>query len=140
LTCLTNQLNRMALKTKNRVMDNFAMLGMTDIVFLLLIFFMLTSTLIAPNALKMLLPSRGQVTIQSESTIPTVTIYDANRITVDGRAVSLKELGTFLEAKLVGVQDPTIKVVTSPSVSVGDAVKIMNVAAERNYTVVLKQL
>jgi biopolymer transport protein ExbD len=121
-------------------MDNFAMLGMTDIVFLLLIFFMLTSTLIAPNALKMLLPSRGQVTIQSESTIPTVTIYDANRITVDGRAVSLKELGTFLEAKLVGVQDPTIKVVTSPSVSVGDAVKIMNVAAERNYTVVLKQL
>jgi biopolymer transport protein ExbD len=130
----------MALKTKNRVMDNFAMLGMTDIVFLLLIFFMLTSTLIAPNALKMLLPSRGQVTIQSESTIPTVTIYDANRITVDGRAVSLKELGTFLEAKLVGVQDPTIKVVTSPSVSVGDAVKIMNVAAERNYTVVLKQL
>jgi biopolymer transport protein ExbD len=140
LTCSTNQLNRMALKTKNRVMDNFAMLGMTDIVFLLLIFFMLTSTLIAPNALKMLLPSRGQVTIQSESTIPTVTIYDANRITVDGRAVSLKELGTFLEAKLVGVQDPTIKVVTSPSVSVGDAVKIMNVAAERNYTVVLKQL
>jgi biopolymer transport protein ExbD len=140
LTCLTNQLNRMALKTKNRVMDNFAMLGMTDIVFLLLIFFMLTSTLIAPNALKMLLPSRGQVTIQSESTIPTVTIYDANRITVDGRTVSLNELGTFLDAKLMGIKDPTIKVVTSPSVSVGDAVKIMNVAAERNYTVVLKQL
>jgi biopolymer transport protein ExbD len=140
LTCSTNQLNRMALKTKNRVMDNFAMLGMTDIVFLLLIFFMLTSTLIAPNALKMLLPSRGQVTIQSESTIPTVTIYDANRITVDGRTVSLNELGTFLDAKLMGIKDPTIKVVTSPSVSVGDAVKIMNVAAERNYTVVLKQL
>lgn len=121
-------------------MDNFAMSGMTDIVFLLLIFFMLTSTLIAPNALKMLLPSRGQVTIQAESLIPTVIIHSGSRITVDGKTVSLQELGTVLEARLQGTPNPTIKVVTSPAVSVGDAVKIMNVAAERNYTVVLKQL
>jgi biopolymer transport protein ExbD len=130
----------MALRPRNRVLDNFAMSGMTDIVFLLLIFFMLTSTLIAPNALKMLLPSRGQVTVQAEPTIPTVTIYSSSRITVDGRSVSLGELGMVLEARLRGVPDPTIKVVTSPAVSVGDAVRIMNVAAERNYTVVLTQL
>ncbi len=130
----------MALKSKNRVLANFAMSGMTDIVFLLLIFFMLTSTLIAPNALKMLLPSRGQVTIQAESRIPTVTIHSSSRITVDGKTVSLQELGMVLDARLQGTADPTIKVVTSPAVSVGDAVKIMNVAAERNYTVVLKQL
>ncbi len=130
----------MALKPRNRVLDNFAMSGMTDIVFLLLIFFMLTSTLIAPNALKMLLPSRGQVTIQGESQIPTVTIHNGSRITVDGRTVSLDDLGMVLESKLQGLPDPTIKVVTSPTVSVGDAVTVMNVAAERNYTVVLKQL
>jgi biopolymer transport protein ExbD len=130
----------MALKPRNRVLDNFAMSGMSDIVFLLLIFFMLTSTLIAPNALKMLLPSRGQVTIQSESTIPTVTIHNSSRITVDGRTVTLNQLGTVLDSRLQGVRDPTIRVVTSPSVSVGDAVKIMNVAAEKDYTVVLKQL
>ena len=130
----------MALKPRNRVLDNFAMSGMTDIVFLLLIFFMLTSTLIAPNALKMLLPSRGQVTIQGESRIPTVTIHSGSRITVDGRTVSLQDLGMVLESKLQGLPDPTIKVVTSPSVSVGDAVTIMNVAAEKDYTVVLKQL
>jgi len=116
-------------------MDNFAMSGMTDIVFLLLIFFMLTSTLIAPNALKMLLPSRGQVTIQGESRVPTVTIYSASRITVDGRTVSLQELGLILDSKLSGQPDPTVKVVTSPSVSVGDAVKVMNVLARRDYTV-----
>jgi len=130
----------MALKPRNRVLDNFAMSGMSDIVFLLLIFFMLTSTLIAPNALKMLLPSKGQVTIQSESTIPTVTIHSGSRITVDGRTVSLEQLGTVLESRLEGLAEPPIKVVTSSSVSVGDAVQIMNVAAERNYTVVLKQL
>ena len=130
----------MALRPRNRVLDNFAMSGMTDIVFLLLIFFMLTSTLIAPNALKMLLPSRGQVTIEGESRIPTVTIYSGSRITVDGTTVSLNDLGMILESKLRGQPDPTIKVLTSPSVSVGDAVQVMNVAAQRDYTVVLKEL
>jgi biopolymer transport protein ExbD len=130
----------MALKPRNRVLDNFAMSGMTDIVFLLLIFFMLTSTLIAPNALKMLLPSRGQVTVQSESSVPTVTVHSGSRITVDGRTVTLPELGMVLESKLRGLPEPTIRIITSPSVSVGDAVKVMNVAAERDYTVVLKQL
>lgn len=121
-------------------MDNFAMSGMTDIVFLLLIFFMLTSTLIAPNALKMLLPSRGETVIQSESRVPTVIIHSDSRITVDGRTVQFEELGMVLDAKLQDDPDPTIKIVTSPYVSVGDAVKIMNVAADRDYTVVLKQL
>ena len=121
-------------------MDNFAMSGMTDIVFLLLIFFMLTSTLTAPNALKMLLPSRGQVSVQSESQIPTITIHSGSKITVDGRTVSVEQLGIVLESKLAGFQDPTVKVVTSPSVSVGDAVQVMSIAAEREYTVVLKQL
>jgi biopolymer transport protein ExbD len=130
----------MAIRSKNRVLANFAMSGMTDIVFLLLIFFMLTSTLIAPNALKLLLPSRGQVTVQSESEIPTVTVLGGSRITVDGKSVSINELGMFLDAQLRGVAEPTIRVVTDPSVSVGDAVRVMNVAAERNYTVVLKQL
>ncbi|MDF1576310.1 MAG: biopolymer transporter ExbD [Bacteroidales bacterium] len=130
----------MALKPRNRVLDNFAMSGMTDIVFLLLIFFMLTSTLIAPNALKMLLPSRGQVTVEGESLIPTVTIHSGSRITVDGRTVSLENLGLVLESKLRGLPDPTIRVLTSPAVSVGDAVAVMNVAAEKDYTVVLKQL
>jgi len=130
----------MALKPRNRVLANFAMSGMTDIVFLLLIFFMLTSTLIAPNALKMLLPSRGQVTVQSESSVPTVTIHSGSRITVDGRTVTVTELGAVLDARLRGVPEPTIRIITSPSVSVGDAVRVMNVAAERDYTVVLKQL
>jgi len=121
-------------------MDNFSMSGMTDIVFLLLIFFMLTSTLIAPNALKLLLPSRGTVSTPVENSVPTITIFDNARITVDGRSVSLEDLGRTLELKLQGQDEPTVKVVTSAHVPVKDAVRIMNVAAERNYTVVLKQL
>ena len=121
-------------------MDNFSMSGMTDIVFLLLIFFMLTSTLIAPNALKMLLPSRGRAPVATESLVPTVTIHSNTRITVDGRTVQFENLEAILQSRLSGQQEPTVKIVTSPSVSVGDAVRVMNVAAENNFVVVLKQL
>lgn len=116
------------------------MAGMTDIVFLLLIFFMLTSTLIAPNAVKLLMPSPGRPSVITESTVPTVTIYSNTRITVDGNTVEFENLGTILDAKLAGQSDPTVKVVSSPTVSVEEAVKVMNVAADRNYTVVIKLL
>jgi biopolymer transport protein ExbD len=121
-------------------MNNFAMSGMTDIVFLLLIFFMLTSTLIAPNAVKLLMPSPGKAPAQVESSVPTITIHSNTRITVDGVTIQMENLGTILDTKLVGQAEPTVKVVTSPQVSVEDAVKVMNVAADRNYTVVLKLL
>lgn len=130
----------MGIRPRNRVMDNFSMSGMTDIVFLLLIFFMLTSTLIAPNALKMLLPSRGRAPIAVESAVPTVTIFSNTRITVDGLTVQYENLAPILQSKLAGQAEPTVKIVTSPNVSVGEAVKVMNVAAENNYVVVLKQL
>ncbi len=90
----------MGLRPKNRVLNNFSMSGMTDIVFLLLIFFMLTSTLIAPNALKMLLPSRGQTPVEVQNQVPRITIYSNTRITVDGNTVQLDNLGPILEAQI----------------------------------------
>ncbi len=116
------------------------MSGMTDIVFLLLIFFMLTSTLIAPNAVKLLMPSPGRTPVTVESSVPTVTVYSNARITVDGVTIQVDNLGMILDAKLAGQPDPTVKVVTSPQVSVEDAVRVMNIAADRNYTVVIKLL
>ena len=130
----------MGLRKKNRVMNNFHMSGMTDIVFLLLIFFMLTSTLIAPNAVKLLMPSPGRATVTTESTVPTITIYENSRITVDGRSIQFDNLGAILDAKLAGQPDPTVKVVTAPNVTVDEAVKVMNIAADKNYTVVIKLL
>lgn len=130
----------MGIRTKNRVINNFATSGMTDVVFLLLIFFMLTSTLIAPNAVKLLMPSPGRTTVVVESKVPNVTIHSNTRITVDGKTVQIDHLGAILDAKLAGQEDPTVKIVTSAQVSVEDAVKVMNVAADRNYTVVLKML
>ena len=63
----------MALKRHSKVSGEFSSSSMSDLVFLLLIFFMMTSTLIAPNALKLLLPQSNNQTIASKP-ITTVSI------------------------------------------------------------------
>ena len=50
------------LKRKNKISPQFSMSSMTDIIFLLLIFFMITSTMVSPNAIKVLLPQGAQQT------------------------------------------------------------------------------
>ncbi|MGM0565807.1 MAG: ExbD/TolR family protein [Bacteroidota bacterium] len=61
----------MAIKIRNRIRSDFNTSSMSDLVFLLLIFFMLTSTLVSPNAIKLLLPSSDSKTMAKQ----TVTVY-----------------------------------------------------------------
>ena len=128
----------MALKSRNKISVNFSMSGMTDIVFLLLLFFMLTSTLIAPNALKLLIPQQSLTEDTGES-IPEVELRPSGIIMVDGTQVSFEQLGPVLNRKLARESDPAVKLITAPGVTVKETVKVMNVAATYNYKVVLKK-
>ena len=126
----------MNLRSKNKVSVNFSMSGMTDIVFLLLIFFMLTSTLIAPNALKLLLPQAGQTTV-SESRVPEILLRSDGRIQVDGRSIVFEQLEAVITAGTSGQDEPAIRLITAPGVSVRETVRIMNIAAKLEVQVVL---
>ncbi|MEJ2595611.1 MAG: biopolymer transporter ExbD [bacterium] len=70
---------------RNKRDTSFSMASMSDLVFLLLIFFMLTSTLVAPNAIKLLLPTSSSKTMSKQ----TVTVYinKARDLYVDERRV-----------------------------------------------------
>lgn len=114
------------------------MSGMTDIVFLLLLFFMLTSTLIAPNALKLLIPQQGQ-SGEISQTFPEVELRNSGIIMVDNVRVNFDQLEAVLYKKLARQKDPTIKLITSSGVTVKETVQVMNVAAKNNYKVVLKK-
>lgn len=128
----------MRIKTRNKVNVNFSMSGMTDIVFLLLLFFMITSTLIAPNALKLLIPQQGQSGDVIPS-IPEVELMNTGIIIVDGTRVGLDQLAAILSKKLSGQSDPAIKLITASGVTVKETVQVMNIAAKDNYKVVLKK-
>lgn len=117
---------------------SFSMSGMTDIVFLLLIFFMLTSTLIAPNALKLLFPQSGN-TVAVEKVVPVIRINPEGNIRLDGRTVAFENLETLLLNKLAGQAEPTVTFIVNPKTTIKESVKVMNIAAKNNIKVVLKE-
>jgi biopolymer transport protein ExbD len=100
----------MALKKRNRANPNFSMASMSDLVFLLLIFFMITSTLIAPNAIKLLLPQSESRTIAKQ----TVTVYiDENRqysMEIGKKAVVIEDvsLAENIAVALSGVEEGSV--------------------------------
>ena len=131
----------MALKRNTKVDASFSVSSMTDIVFLLLIFFLVTSTLINPNALKLLLPkSTGQVS--AKATV-SVSIKDWGEDTytyhVNGNEepVSYAEVEDELITLLSQEEDPTFSIYSDQSVPVGEVVQIMNIAKRNHYKVIL---
>ncbi len=130
----------MALKRRNKVNASFSMSSMTDIVFLLLIFFMVTSTLIAPNALKLLLPQSNNQTAAKPITSISITkdlkyyINDSGSL----KRVSFQEIEPFLLNKFgTGNDDIFISLHTDKSVPVEEVVKIMNIARRNSYKMIL---
>ena len=131
----------MAIKTRNKIGVSFNSSSMSDLVFLLLIFFMLTSTLVAPNAIKLLLPSSNSKTMAKQ----TVTVYinDLFQYYVDETPVTDEELASSISAKIEGQTDATIVLRSDKSVPVQyvvnviDAVNEINNATQQNHKVIL---
>ncbi|MBQ1618317.1 MAG: biopolymer transporter ExbD [Bacteroidales bacterium] len=131
----------MAFKRTTKVDPSTSMSSMTDIVFLLLIFFLVTSTLVNPNALKLLLPkSTGQVSAK-----PTVSVsikdWGDDRFTyhINGNEIPVDL--TQVEDDLVGLlqneEDPTFSIYSDESVPIGEIVQVMNIAKRNHYKVIL---
>ncbi len=123
----------MKLKGRNKVSPDFSMSSMTDIVFLLLVFFMLTSN--APNALDLLLPkAKGKSTnTQNVSvTIDKNLKYFVNNEQINGEYIEIE-----LRKALKGQEKPTIILRAEESVAIKEAVNVMDIANRNNYKVIL---
>jgi biopolymer transport protein ExbD len=125
----------MALRSRNKIEANYSVAGMTDIIFLLLLFFMLTSTLINPNALNLLLP-RSNNQVQAKP-ITTISITRDILFYVDRKQVDIRDLETVIRAKMADRKDPVISINADHSVPIEHIVTIMNIARHNNYKVIL---
>ncbi len=125
----------MALKRSNKISSAFSMSSMTDIVFLLLIFFMLTSTLVHPNALKLLLPQSSNQTSAKPQT--SVSITKDLRYYVEMRRVTFDELEPTLQAKLGQEPETYIALHVDEQVPMKEVVKVMNIAKKNKYKLIL---
>lgn len=131
----------MAIKLRNPRRAEFNMASMSDLVFLLLIFFMLTSTLVAPNAIKLLLPSSDSRTMARQTS--TVYINKGNNIFLEETPVDLEGLQRGLITALQNQTEASVVLRADQSVpvqyivSVIDVVNNINTMSQTKHKVIL---
>ena len=125
----------MALKSRNKVSPNFNMSSMTDIVFLLLIFFMLTPTLVSPNALKLLLPNSKSKTLEKQTI--SISINKELDFYINENQVIESNLENELKTILAAQKEPAIILHADKTVDIEHVVKVMDIAYRNKYKIVL---
>lgn len=125
----------MAISQRNKVSINFSSTGMTDVVFNLLIFFMLTSTLVHPTALKLLLPKGSTQT--SAKPLTTISITSDLNYYVEQQPVNIEDLEGILKQKLGNAPDTYISLHADKGVPFDNVVKVLNIAQSNNYKLII---
>ena len=126
----------MKLRGRNQIRPDFNMSSMTDVVFLLLIFFMIASTLAKQlNTIEVKLPQAEGKT-ENRSTV-AVTITNANQYFIDSDKVTKRRLENQLISILSSMEPPSIVLRTEKKVAIDEVVYVMNIANRNGIKVVL---
>ena len=130
----------MALKQKHTIESGFSMASMTDVIFLLLIFFMITSTIVVPNAIKVLLPQAQQQAQAKPLTRVTIDADMRYYVASGGdmeREVPFEAITPFLQSSYS--EDPNIFVAlyADESVPYREIVRILDIADQHKFKMVL---
>jgi len=127
----------MAIQGRNKIIPEFSMAAMTDIIFNLLLFFLISTTLFSTNAVKLLLP-RSDVK-SSEKPIVMVSITKELDFYIDKNPIEFTRLEAALRAKFDGVApaDRRIALYTDRTIPIEEAVKVLTIAAHNNYSLSL---
>ena len=116
----------MNIRGRNKVTPEFNMSSMTDIVFLLLIFFMIASTLVSAEAIDLLLPKSSSKTTQTKNV--SVSVDKNVNYYVDLKKVSKSNLEAEVLSKVGESESPTITIRSDQDVEMKHVVYIMDIA------------
>jgi len=127
----------MNLRGRNKVNPQFNMSSMTDIVFLLLIFFMITSTLVTTSALDIILPKASGKTVNKKNT--SVTIKKNRRYYLNDSKKSIPEnrIEASIRASVRNLKNPVLVLRAEETVPIAKVVKIMDIANRNKIKVIL---
>ena len=130
----------MALKRRRKITAEFSMASMTDMIFLLLIFFMITSTVEVPNAIKVLLPQSAQQTAAKPLTRVTINA-DMQYFVAYGRErerrVSFEEITPFLQECYTREPDIYVALYADETIPYKEVVRILDIANQNNFRMIL---
>ena len=125
----------MNLRGRNKVNPNFNMSSMTDIVFLLLIFFMLTSTLVTVSAIDVLLPKAGGKT--ENQTSVAVTVTSKSEFYIDKTKVSSKDLELEILNRVGSDKKKTVVIRGDQNVPYKNVMKVIDIANKNKLKMIL---
>ena len=128
------------IKRRTKAIDVFSMSSMTDIIFLLLIFFMITSTMVTPNAIKVLLP-QGKEQTKAKPMARVIIDRNLNYYAAWGRAdempITEEELTPFLLDCRQKDSGMYVALYADESIPYAEIVKVLNIANENKFKMVL---
>lgn len=129
----------MAIKHGSKVEVGFSSSSMTDLIFLLLLFLLIATTLINTNALKLLLPaSSNQLQDKAITSVSIQDTAEGYRYYVEMQDVgSIEGMEQALKAQLEGQEEPTVSLHCDKTVVIDEVVKVMNVAKDNKYKLIL---
>ena len=125
----------MNIRGRNKITPEFNMSSMTAIVFLLLIFFMIASTLVTTNAIDILLPKASGKTENKKSV--AVSIQKDLSFYIDQSKVEVQNLEAELLQLLQKETAPTLVLRAEKSVPVDYVVKVMDIANRNKFKIIL---
>lgn len=125
----------MNIRGRNKVSPEFNMSSMTDIVFLLLIFFMLTSTMVTTNALDLVLPKAKGKTDSNKNI--SVSINKDLEFFIDKDKVQEADLEAKLLAMFSNKEDKALILRAEEGVPIEKAVNVLDIANRNQIKVVL---
>ena len=125
----------MNLRGRNKVNPNFNMSSMTDIVFLLLIFFMLTSTLVTVYAIDVLLPKASGKT--ENKTSVSVTVTNKSKFYIDKAEISEKNLELEILNRVGSKKQKTVVIRGDQDVPYKNVMKIIDIANRNKLKMIL---
>ena len=118
----------MAIKKRSKVSAEFSMSSLTDIIFLLLIFFMLTSTLVAPNSINFNLPGSSQKRVEATRDIDEVRVTKSGLYYYNNRSITIIEMEQELRRLSAGKapKSESVIIYIDPGANVEAVVPVMD--------------
>jgi len=127
----------MNFRGRNKINPQFNMSSMTDIVFLLLIFFMITSTLVTTSALDIILPKASGKTVNKKNTSVTIKKNRLFYLNDNKYSTSASKIESAIRKSIRNLKNPVMVLRAEESVPISKVVKIMDIANRNKIKVIL---
>lgn len=126
----------MELKRRNKASAEFSMASMTDIIFLLLIFFMITSSAISQSSIEVKLPQANTNAVNNQDPT-TVSVSPEGTYYINDQAVAKEELENQLVAKLSNDKQPSFTIRADENTKHKAVVYVMGIAEKHKYNIAI---